>query len=297
MRRTAVEEEAPMLEMTPVVAPGEDAKDEEAGEPGAPGTQTPTPEEGLAGEFAVGAGVPRTWDDPHEGCPDDCGPDGPVSLRRRIVATLCLCLGARRLGYMAVLVEERQGQAGADARRRRSQDETFMYRWAVLALHLLCDVPLIAVSGAIGIAVLPDRLGDENSLGFISVVSGHGVILRRVPGSWDWGRHPEKPEPNWRWNDQARTFRPPGACYVEFGLVVESRSRVARGRGRALIRGTWAPSTAWPACVCIVLDVIVMRVCLRWSFLRAHPRRGARGRMASPARARSVARACSSCAQ
>ena len=35
MRRTAVEEEAPMLEMTPVVAPGEDAKDEEAGEPGA----------------------------------------------------------------------------------------------------------------------------------------------------------------------------------------------------------------------------------------------------------------------
>ena len=48
MRRTAVEEEAPMLEMTPVVAPGEDAKDEEAGEPGAPGTGTPTPDEGLA---------------------------------------------------------------------------------------------------------------------------------------------------------------------------------------------------------------------------------------------------------
>ena len=104
MRRTAVEEEAPMLEMTPVVAPGEDAKDEEAGEPGAPGTQTPTPDEGLAGEFAVGAGVPRTWDDPHEGCPDDCGPDGPcVKYGRRNVARFCKCLGARRLGYMAVL--------------------------------------------------------------------------------------------------------------------------------------------------------------------------------------------------
>ena len=78
MRRTAVEEEAPMLEMTPVVAPGEDAKDEEAGEPGDVGTTTPTPDEGLAGEFAVGAGVPRTWDDPHEGCPDDCGRTGPA---------------------------------------------------------------------------------------------------------------------------------------------------------------------------------------------------------------------------
>ena len=37
---------------------------------------------GLAGEFAVGAGVPRTWDDPHEGCPDDCGPDGPAPRTR-----------------------------------------------------------------------------------------------------------------------------------------------------------------------------------------------------------------------
>ena len=45
-------------------------------------------------------------------------------------------------------MEERQGQAGADARRRRSQDETFMYRWAVLALHLLCDVsPHLSISG------------------------------------------------------------------------------------------------------------------------------------------------------
>ena len=50
MRRTAVEEEAPMLEMTPVVAPGEDAKDEEAGEPAmlnqpaAPKKPAPAPE-------------------------------------------------------------------------------------------------------------------------------------------------------------------------------------------------------------------------------------------------------------
>ena len=77
MRRTAVEEEAPMLEMTPVVAPGEDAKDEEAGEPGAPGT-TPTPDEGLAGEFAVGAGVPRTWDDPTRAAPTTAARTGPA---------------------------------------------------------------------------------------------------------------------------------------------------------------------------------------------------------------------------
>jgi len=97
MRRTAQEEEAPMLEMTPVHPDGsEDAKDEEAGEPGAPGTSTPTPEDGLAGEFAVGAGVPRTWDDPHEGCPDDCGPDGPcVKYGRRNVARLLTELSKR----------------------------------------------------------------------------------------------------------------------------------------------------------------------------------------------------------
>ena len=78
MRRTAVEEEAPMLEMTPFVAPGEDAKDEEAGEPGAPGTQTPTPDEGLAGEFAVGAGVPGPGTTRTRAAPTTAAPTGPV---------------------------------------------------------------------------------------------------------------------------------------------------------------------------------------------------------------------------
>ena len=84
-------------------------------------------------------------------------------------------------------LEERQGQAGAHARRRRSQDETFMYRWAVLALHLLCAPP----------AHLSDQRrdwdrraagpssGHQNSLGFISVVPGHGVVVCGLPDPGD----------------------------------------------------------------------------------------------------------------
>ena len=273
MRRTAVEEEAPMLEMTPVVAPGEDAKDEEAGEPGDARNPTPTPDEGLAGEFAVGAGVPRTWDDPHEGCPDDCGPDGPcVKYGRRNVARFCKCLGARRLGYMAVL--RWKNVKGKPAP---------MPGGAVRRTKLLCIVgPFWPFTCCVTFpAHLSDQRrdwdrraagpssGDQNSLGFISVVSGHGVIVCGLPGSRDLRRHPEKPEANWRWNDQARTFRPPGACYDEdLGLVVEGFDHVHRlvdGHGhRSEEHGRLhqpVSSRLAAVCVCIVLDVlIVMRV-------------------------------------
>ena len=83
-------------------------------------------------------------------------------------------------------------------------------------------------------------------------------------GIWVSEAPSEKPEPNWRWNDQARTFRPPGACYDEdLGLVVEGFDHVpvdgdghwAEEHGRLPLRFVTL------LCVCIVLDVlIVMRV-------------------------------------
>jgi len=269
MRRTGQEEEAPMLEMTPVHPDGsEDAKDEEAGEPGAPGTSTPTPDEGLAGEFAVGAGVPRTWDDPHEGCPDDCGPDGPcVKYGRRNVARFCKCLGARRLGYMAVLrwknVKGKPAPMPGGAVRRTKLLCIVGPFWP---FTLCVTFPLIfLISGAIGIAVLPDRALVTKIVWAASVVclvTALSCVAFRDPGILR--RHPEKPEPNWRWNDQARTFRPPGACYDEdLGLVVEGFDHVCPWTGTGIGQKNMGAFHCFVTllCVCIVLDVlIVMRV-------------------------------------
>ena len=97
-------------------------------------------------------------------------------------------LRARRLGYMAVL--RWKNVKGKPAP---------MPGGAVRRTKLLCIVgpfwpftccvtfPLIfLISGAIGIAVCRYRASsDQNSLGFISVVSGHGVVVCGLPRSRD----------------------------------------------------------------------------------------------------------------
>ena len=81
-----------------------------------------------------------------------------------------------------VTMEGRERQC-TDARRRREKDEAFVYRRAVLALH---DVRHVSAHffnkwrdwdcGPAG-----PSASDENSLGFVRTVSGHGFIVRLVP--------------------------------------------------------------------------------------------------------------------
>jgi len=252
-----------MLEMTEV-HPATEPADVEA--PGAPGTSTPTPDEGLAGEFAVGAGVPRTWDDPHEGCPDDCcEADGPcVQVGRRGMAQCCKGLGARRLGYMAVLrwkdVRGTPAPMPGGARRRTKLLCVVGPFWPFTAC---VTYPLIfLVSGAIGITTLPERHVMTQvvwAASVLSLVTALSCVAFRDPGVLR--RHPEKPEPDWRWNDQARTFRPPGAAYDEdLGLVVAGFDHVCPWTGTGIGHGNMGAFHAFVSllCVCIVVDVLIV---------------------------------------
>jgi len=112
---------------------------------------------------------------------------------------------------------------------------------------------------------LPDRALVTKIVWAASVlclVTALSCVAFRDPGILR--RHPEKPEPNWRWNDQARTFRPPGACYDEdLGLVVEGFDHVCPWTGTGIGQRNMGAFHCFVTllCVCIVLDVlIVMRV-------------------------------------
>ena len=124
---------------------------------------------------------------------------------------------------------------------------------------------IFLISGAIGVAVLPDRALVTKivwALSVLCLVTALSCVAFRDPGILR--RHPEKPEPNWRWNDQARTFRPPGAWYDEdLGLVVEGFDHVCPWTGTGIGQRNMGAFHCFVTllCVCIVLDVlIVMRV-------------------------------------
>jgi len=74
-------------------------------------------------------------------------------------------------------------------------------------------------------------------------------------------RHPDKPKSNWRWNDQARTFRPPGAVYDEdLGLIVVGFDHVCPWTGTGIGEKNICAFHTFVTtlCVCIVIDVLVV---------------------------------------
>ena len=71
----------------------------------------------------------------------------------------------------------------------------------------------------------------------------------------------EPPADNWRWNDQAQTFRPPGAVYdSECGAVVEEFDHVCPWTGTAIGRGNMPCFKVFVSgiCVMIVVDVLLV---------------------------------------
>ena len=110
--------------------------------------------------------------------------------------------------------------------------------------------------------MLPDRALVTKivwALSVLCLVTALSCVAFRDPGVLR--RHPEKPEANWRWNVQARTFRPPGACYDEdLGLVVEGFDHVCPWTGTGIgERNICAFHTfVTTLCVCIVVDVLIV---------------------------------------
>ena len=77
-------------------------------------------------------------------------------------------------------------------------------------------------------------------------------------------RHPEKPGAAWRWNDQARTYRPPESVYDEdLGVVVTGFDHVCPWTGTGIGEKNLCAFHCFVSllCVCIIFDVLlVMKV-------------------------------------
>jgi len=247
----------PMLEMAPLAGDG----DEEA--PATEPRAKPAETNRLATEYAVGTGVPHGWDeedpdtDDCDGCP--CG-----GAARRVSNHCCAALGAKRLGNMAVLrhttLAASSETAAGGARAETSLDCVVGPFWP---FTLCVTYPLILlVSGAVAVSFLPDH-AVVTWVVWVSAVAALLVALScvacRDPGVLR--RHPEKPHARWRWNDQARTYRPPGAAYDEdLGLIVTGFDHVCPWTGTGIGEKNMGAFHAFVSllCVCIVLDVLII---------------------------------------
>ena len=227
----------------------------------------------LALEYAVGTGVPSDWDaaEPDAPCGDDCGDgDGPVARGARACARrLCARLGARRLGYLAVLKwrDLSPGEVAApSAGGARRMTELQCVVGPFWPFTLLVTYPLIfCVSGAVAFAVLPDHAVATRvvwACGVLALVVALSCTACRDPGVLR--RHPEKPGAAWRWNDQARTYRPPESVYDEdLGVVVTGFDHVCPWTGTGIGEKNLCAFHCFVSllCVCIIFDVLlVMKV-------------------------------------
>lgn len=193
-------------------------------------------------EFAVGC-VSVTWkdDQPSWWCNSGKNRDGddgnPVQTKSQFAfsSIVCGCLGAGRVGNMAVLAQSVENveeeiadpETGRLTIRKKQRPKLLWVVGPYWTVNIFITFPLIfGVSGWICYkrileAGLPVQI--SWSIGTFLMVFSLCMISCRNPGILY--RHDEVPrdsQEEWRWNDQARTYRPASSRFdSECQVVVE----------------------------------------------------------------------------
>jgi len=200
-------------------------------------------------EFAVGC-VNVTWEDDRPSWWCNHTPDESVTVDRKLAlsAIVCGCLGAKRVGNMAILAQSTESviedicdpNTGAMTTRSRERPKLLWVIGPYWSVNLFITFPLIfGVSGWICYS----RILDSNlaviitwSIGTFLMVFSLCMISCRNPGILY--RHPQIPggaQGDWRWNDQARTYRPASARFdSECQVVVEGFDHTCPWTGTAI---------------------------------------------------------------
>ena len=249
---------------------GADAADDEDLE--ADGGGAGAPLHSLADEFAVGEDIAASWD------ADACGPDGDcdaccgdhayddapgdddacMRACNCISARVCRALGARKLGHLAVLATTTRPRDGAT--ELACVAGPFWPFTACITFPLIIVVETFAA-----LYLLPRHSAWLVMLWALSLSLMVGGLLGtscRDPGVLR--RTLEKPERGgggWRWSDQARTYRPPGAQYdSDCGVVIEGFDHVCPWTGTGIgARNMNAFHTFVSClCVCLIFDVLLL---------------------------------------
>lgn len=183
--------------------------------------------------FAVGVVNVTWWEDRPIWCGSSNEPRD-IDESMAVSSIVCGCLGAGRVGNMAILsrstedyeVETIDEETGQTVKQRKQRPRLLWVIGPYWTVNFFITWPLIlGVSGWIGyrrvveshIAVIITW-----SIGTSFLILSLCMISCRNPGILH--RYPEPPlnAEDWRWNDQAKTYRPPKARFdPETQVVVE----------------------------------------------------------------------------
>lgn len=196
-------------------------------------------------DFAVGC-VSVTWkdDQPSWWCTSKSSGNAngyedrsarPLSCVAASSSIVCGCLGAGRVGNMAVLAQSTENfdeeivdpETGELTTRQKQRPKLLWVIGPYWTVNLFITFPLIlGVSGWIGYK----KIVDANlaviitwSIGTFLMVFSLCMISCRNPGiQYRHSQIPSAAEEEWRWNDQARTYRPASSRFdSECQVVVE----------------------------------------------------------------------------
>ena len=181
--------------------------------------------------FAVG-NVNVTWAEDRENC---CGKrNSNVNGQVCCSAFVCGCLGADRVGNMAVLAQSTQvynhiqvnEETGERTTTRKTRPKLLWVVGPYWPVNLFLTYPLIlGVSFLVGwrtVRYSSAPIIITWSICTFSLIFSLAMVACRDPGILY--RHLQRPlnADTWRWNDQSRTFRPPRARFdPECQVVVE----------------------------------------------------------------------------
>ncbi|KAG7364940.1 DHHC palmitoyltransferase [Nitzschia inconspicua] len=196
--------------------------------------------------FAVGV-VNPTW---KEDRPKWCGNNaakGDIDETMAVSSIVCGCLGADRVGNFAILaqstetyqvetIDEETGQVVTRSKQRPRLLWVIGPYWTV---NMFLTWPLIlGVSGW----VLYRRIMESHiaviitwSIGTMLLMLSLCMISCRNPGILHRYNEPPPETEDWRWNDQAKTYRPPKARFdPETQVVVEGFDHTCPWTGTAI---------------------------------------------------------------
>lgn len=198
--------------------------------------------------FAVGVVNPSWWDDRPAWC---CSTKLDASRRdidesMPLNAIVCGCIGAGRVGNLAVLAQttetykvERVDSDGRRTAEKRTRPRLLWVMGPYWQVNFFLTWPLIL--GPSGWILYSKVMGNHIavivtwSIGTFLLMFSLCMISCRNPGVLY--RHAEPPPDtdDWRWNDQAKTYRPPNARFdPETQVVIEGFDHTCPWTGTAI---------------------------------------------------------------
>jgi hypothetical protein len=175
---------------------------------------------------------------------------------QNISAFICPLLNAGRVGNMVVLKQSTEKQ---DEENIPRLDCIMGPHWVMSVCVTYPIILVVSAITAVRIVNQPWPLIIVWAILTLALLVALSMVACRNPGIMR--RFDSQPDDEWRWNDQARTFRPKGAKYdPECAVVVESFDHTCPWTGTAIGKGNITAFRCFVGLlvVCLVMDIFLI---------------------------------------